>query len=127
MSDRLSKLDENLGLLEQLRRAGMKDKRDEWAVRYGLLESIQVVIDVACEVVAGRNLGTPATYRGCIELLAQHGLLEPELAEKVAKMVGFRDLLVHEYEEIDPRRLRSALEQLDDFRAFAEAMSKFQA
>jgi uncharacterized protein YutE (UPF0331/DUF86 family) len=60
-------------------------------------------------------------------LLAQHGLLEPELAEKVAKMVGFRNLLVHEYEEIDPKRLRSALEQLDDFRAFAESMSKLDS
>jgi hypothetical protein len=45
MLDRLSKLDENLGLLEALRSSGIHGKRDEWAVRYGLLESIQVVVD----------------------------------------------------------------------------------
>lgn len=123
MLDRLSKLDENLGLLEALRSSGIHDKRDEWAVRYGLLESIQVVIDVACEVVAQRNLGTPENYRACIDLLAGAELLDKRLAGRLTSMVGFRNLLVHEYEEIDPKRLVGALDELGDFREFARAMA----
>jgi uncharacterized protein YutE (UPF0331/DUF86 family) len=123
MLDRLSKLDENVGLLETFSSTGIRDKRDEWAVRYGLLESIQVVIDVACEVVAARNLGNPDSYRACIQLLARAELLENDLADRLTAMVGFRNLLVHEYDDIDPKRLVGALDELDDFRDFAQAMA----
>ncbi len=119
MSDRLSTLDENLRILEEFRSAPPRDRRDEWALRYGLLESIQIVIDVACELVALRNLGTPKSYRECIVLLERHGILRPDVAANTASMVGLRNLLVHEYDEIDLRRLTPLLSRLDDFRHFA--------
>ena len=126
MLDRLSKLDENLGLLETFRVTGIRDKRDEWAVRYGLLESIQVVIDVACEIVVRRNLGNPDSYRSCIELLARHQVLDTELSSRLVSMVGFRNLLVHEYDNIDPKRLINGLDELGDFRQFASSVAHLE-
>lgn len=46
----------------------LKDKTLEWAVRYGLFESSQIVIDVACALSAEFNLGNPKSYKECIEL-----------------------------------------------------------
>ncbi|MCG8480405.1 MAG: DUF86 domain-containing protein [Spirochaetales bacterium] len=119
MSDRLSTLDENLRILEEFRSTPPRNRRDEWALRYGLLESIQIVIDVACELVALRNLGTPKSYRECIILLERHGILSSDVAARTASMVGLRNLLVHEYDEIDIQRLTPLLSRLDDFRQFA--------
>lgn len=123
MLDRLAQLEVNVAELERLREQPSSVMRDRWALRYGLIESIQIVIDVSCEVVARNALGTPATYRQCIELLAGADLLPSDLAKRLAAMVGLRNLLVHEYDEIDESRLRSALNHLDDFRAFGEAVS----
>lgn len=45
-----------------------RDRRLTWALRYGLLESIQIVIDVACAVVSQQNLGYPKSYAACLRL-----------------------------------------------------------
>jgi uncharacterized protein YutE (UPF0331/DUF86 family) len=119
MSDRIARLEENVITLQELRSEPLSTRRSQWAVRYGLMESIQIIIDLACEIVAKRNLGSPTTYRQCIELLAQYGLLEQELAETLQKMVGLRNLLVHDYDEIDIKRLTPLLDRLDDFNTFA--------
>ena len=123
MLDRLAQLDANVAELERLRTAQPSATRDRWALRYGLIASIQIVIDVACELCARRALGTPNTYRRCIELLAQTGLLPPDLATRLASMVGLRNLLVHEYDAIDESRLHAALDHLDDLRMFAASIS----
>lgn len=126
MSDRLSTLDENLRILEEFRSTPPRDRRDEWALRYGLLVSIQIVIDVACELVALRNLGTPKSYRECIVLLERHDILSPDVASHTTAMVGLRNLLVHEYEDIDVHRLTPLLSRLDDFRRFAAQVMAYR-
>jgi uncharacterized protein YutE (UPF0331/DUF86 family) len=122
--DKLAQLEINIAELERLRERPTAVMRDRWALRYGLIESIQIVIDVSCEIVARAALGTPATYRQCIELLAGADLLPSDLAARLGSMVGLRNLLVHEYDEIDESRLLSALNHLDDLRAFAQAVSE---
>jgi uncharacterized protein YutE (UPF0331/DUF86 family) len=119
MSDRIARLEENVITLDELRHDPLTTRRSQWALRYGLMASIQIVIDLACEIVAKRSLGSPSAYRECIELLAQFGLLEHSLAETLQKMVGLRNLLVHDYDEVDINRLTPLLELLDDFKAFA--------
>lgn len=121
MSDRIGRLEDNLVTLEKLRSLPTRDIAWHWALRYGLLESIQIVIDLACELVATRNLGSPASYRECVEILTNNALLSPELGAKVMAMIGLRNRLVHDYDEIDSARLIPLLDQLSDFRDFAAA------
>jgi len=44
-----------------------KNKFDEWALRYGIFESIQIIIDIACHVAAKYNLGSSKSYVECTE------------------------------------------------------------
>lgn len=120
MSDRITRLEENLITLEDLKTDSMSTRTSQWALRYGLLESIQIVIDLACEAVSKRNLGSPSTYRDCIQILARYELIESELSESLMKMIGLRNLLVHDYDEIDISRLTPLLGKLADFKAFAK-------
>jgi uncharacterized protein YutE (UPF0331/DUF86 family) len=58
-------------------------------------------------------------------LLEQHGVLEASLAGRLRKMVGFRNLAVHDYQTIDPRILESIVTtRLDDLRAFAALVAE---
>ncbi len=97
-----------------------QDAHLDWALRYGLFEAIQIVIDISCHVVNTHHLGAPASYAECVELLRRAGYLEEDLAAAVARMVGLRNILVHEYVRVDPERLYELLSRLDDFRRFVE-------
>jgi uncharacterized protein YutE (UPF0331/DUF86 family) len=123
LSRRLRQLEENIILLEELRESIsraelLQNRRLEWELRYGLFESIQIVIDISCKIANRYNLGNPKNYRECIELLGRHGYLNGESIHAFISMVGLRNLLIHEYAEIDGGRLYKFLEHLDDFTSF---------
>ncbi len=127
LTEKLKHLEDNIETLRDIKSSVSLDelkvnKRFEWEVRYGLLESIQIVIDIACKIVSQYHLGNPKNYRGCIELLQQHHYIDAVLAKKVIGMVGLRNLLVHEYVEIDEEKLYAFLDHLEDFIAFGVAM-----
>jgi uncharacterized protein YutE (UPF0331/DUF86 family) len=76
-TDKLSQLEDNLKTLKYMKDNYTidditSDKIDEWGLRYGLFESIQIIIDIACHIVAEKNLGTPANYSDCIALLVSN-------------------------------------------------------
>ena len=129
MNRRLKQLENNISELKDIKQKYSvtdikRDKQKEWALRYGLLESIQVVIDISCHLVVQQNLGNAETYADCIELLSKFDYINQDLADKLMAMTGLRNILVHEYVSIDIDKLYKMLEQLDDFRQFAEAISK---
>lgn len=121
--DKLKRLEQNINVLKKMKTETslddiLNDKLDDWALRYGLFESIQLIIDLSCKMVSDRNLGAPKKYSDCIKLLIQNHYLENELGKKLLKMIGLRNLLVHEYAVIDPERLYSYLSNVDDFELF---------
>ena len=99
-----------------------QQRTTEWALRYGLLESIQIVIDISCHLVVHHNLGNAETYGDCIELLHEFDYIDRELKNTLKGMTGLRNILVHEYVTVDIDRLYDLLHHLDDFTRFAEAV-----
>jgi uncharacterized protein YutE (UPF0331/DUF86 family) len=129
ITDKLKRLEENLRVLNDFKgKYGLEDllanKVDEWALRYGLLECIQIIIDVSCSFVAEKNLGIPKNYSECILLIVSNNYLNKDLGERIIKMVGLRNLFVHEYGIIDLNKLYEYLNHLDDIRDFAIAISR---
>lgn len=125
-SSRLKRLEENLRELETFKGTTSADlegsRRTRWALRYGLMESIQAMIDIACAVVSQHNLGYPDSYADCVRVLRRHDVLPDDLADRLIRAVGMRNVLVHEYLDVDDELLLNALDRLSDFRAFAEAI-----
>jgi uncharacterized protein YutE (UPF0331/DUF86 family) len=63
--------------------------------------------------------GIPQDTREAFELLEQAGRLDPALATRLKKMVGFRNVAVHDYQKLNLDIVRRILlEHLDDFLAF---------
>jgi uncharacterized protein YutE (UPF0331/DUF86 family) len=127
--DKLKRLEENLRVLTSFKKKYSlddvkADKVDEWGLRYGLLESIQIIIDLACSYVSEKNLGMPENYSDCIALLISNKYLDKNLGKRLIRMVGLRNLLVHEYGIIDVQKLYDYLNHLEDVRDFAVAISK---
>ena len=129
MTDKLKRLEENLRILSNFKKKYtledvIADKVEEWGLRYGLLESIQIIIDIACSFVAEKNLGIPQNYSECISLLISNKYLDKKLGERIIGTVGLRNLLVHEYGIIDVRKLYEYLDHLQDIRDFANSIGK---
>lgn len=78
-------------------------------------------MDVADHLLADRRLRVPATGAETFEVLGEAGILPGALAGALAKMVGFRNILVHDYARLDPsivvRVLRTDVSDLGQFRA----------
>ncbi len=88
-------------------------------VTAALQHAIQFAIDVASHVIAYEELGEPASNRGAFALISTRGWMDEPLREKMEKMAGFRNILVHEYIEVDYDKVRDVLENnLGDFREF---------
>ncbi len=123
LTEKLKHLETNIVTLREIKSSISLDdlklhKRHEWEVRYGLFESIQIVIDISCKISSHYNLGNPKSYKECIELLVRGNYLSLELSKKIISMVGLRNLLVHEYAQIDDEKLYAFLNYLDDFILF---------
>lgn len=123
MLERLKLLEENIaGLVEFKHKTSLhdvlNDKSKEWALRYGLIETIQIVIDISCHLVSKYNLGNPSTYAECIELLEKFAYIDKDLAQKLLGMVGLRNILIHEYVAADNGKLYDLLKNIEDIRDF---------
>lgn len=126
--ERFKRLEENIKELSLFREKVSfeeicADKTLEWALRYGLLETIQSVIDLACHLVSRDNLGNPSTYAECITILEKNGYIDITLARHLTGMVGLRNLLIHEYATIDLKELYQCLFEIEDFIVFAQKIA----
>jgi uncharacterized protein YutE (UPF0331/DUF86 family) len=90
-----------------------------------LQRAIQLVLDIAAYIVSEGRLGTPKALRDLFQILEQNHWIHHEISEKMKKMVGFRNIAVHDYQAIDPAILKSILSlHLRDFEEFYEAIIK---
>jgi uncharacterized protein YutE (UPF0331/DUF86 family) len=91
------------------------------ATAMSLLVAIQEAIDVALHVASDSGWGVPASYAESFELLAQHGVVEPDLVRRLVRMAAVRNRIAHGYASIDLPRLWSeapaGLEALESFAA----------
>ena len=96
---------------------------DQWALERGMQIAAQSLFDVGNHVLAGAFGVRPKEYAEVPPELARRGVISRELASRLAGLAGFRNLLVHEYAEVDPAKVRELLRtRLDDFREFADAV-----
>jgi uncharacterized protein YutE (UPF0331/DUF86 family) len=99
------------------------DVRERRFVEHTLQLGIQAALDVASHVVSERRLGEPESNRELFLLLAQGGWIEEDLADTLAKLTSFRNVLVHGYTRVNLDRVRDVVEsRLEDLLAFVRSM-----
>jgi uncharacterized protein YutE (UPF0331/DUF86 family) len=101
------------------------DVRERRFVEHTLQLAIQAALDVASHIVSDDRLGEPETNRALFDLLAGAGRLPKELASTLRDMAGFRNVLVHGYQDVDLRIVEEILRgHLDDLLAFVAAIRR---
>ena len=100
-----------------------RDLREERFVAHTLQLAIQAALDVASHIVSDERLGEPASNRQLFELLVDNGWVPSSLARPLAQMAGFRNVLVHGYQDVDKAVVRDVVEtRLNEFTDFVAAV-----
>ncbi len=91
-----------------------------------LQRACEAAIDLAMHMVREHRLGIPQDSREAFDLLSNAGLFPRESAERLRRMVGFRNVAVHDYQTLNLDIVREIIgSHADDLAAFARwAMAK---
>ena len=99
------------------------DIREERFVEHTLQIAIQAALDVASHIVSDERLGEPRTSRDLFTELERAGWLPSALAQTLRNMVGFRNVLVHGYDEVDMAIVKDVVEHhLPDLESFVSVV-----
>lgn len=96
-----------------------RDLREERFAEHTLQLAIQAALDIASHIVSDDRLGEPENNRALFVLLVRSSWVSEQLADALSDMAGFRNILVHGYQAVDPAVVRNVVEhRLDDLLAF---------
>lgn len=88
--------------------------------------AVEAALDLCNHLCAKRLHKAPTSYADCFTLLAQGGVIRPETAARLVPMVRFRNLLVHQYGDVDHRRLYRILhEHLGDLDQYLAEVAQY--
>jgi uncharacterized protein YutE (UPF0331/DUF86 family) len=88
-----------------------------------ILRACELSIDLANYIIKKEKLGIPSSSAESFELLAKSHFIDTILSDKMKKMVGFRNIAVHEYQKVNYEIVESVITgKLDDIIIFTEKM-----
>ena len=88
-----------------------------------VLQACELAIDLAAYLIRKRKLGIPSESREAFELLRDAQLISPQLCQQLVKMVGFRNTVVHAYQDVNITVVISVIvSRLDDLLTFTDVV-----
>lgn len=80
----------------------------------------EAAIDIMTRIIRLLDLGVPSSTRDGFDRLVKANVIDQSLAERLMRMVGFRNLAVHQYQKLDIAIVRAVIEKsLDDLLEFS--------
>ncbi len=93
---------------------------------FRLIQGVEIAIDMATHLIAGLKLKVPESAASSFDVLAQEKIINQKLAKSLRQAVGFRNLAVHRYADLDFRRLyRNYRQDLENLKEFVTTLSRY--
>lgn len=120
---RLNQLSTSLNKMERFKEISLeeflKDDIVQDVVEYNLFIAINMMIDIATHIVVDNNIGNPETLGGAFVILNKEKYLSDDETKVYRNMVGLRNILSHEYVNIDKNIIHNILQNnLIDIKRF---------
>ena len=89
------------------------------SVILNLERASQAAMDIAAHIIKVRNLGVPKSSKNLFEILYENGYITKEVSSNLKKMVAFRNIAVHSYQDLNLDIVVSVVkEHLNDFKEY---------
>jgi uncharacterized protein YutE (UPF0331/DUF86 family) len=124
-------MEETVADLERLAKADRAELRSDpvrlAGVKYFFVVALEGCLQVAHHLCVSEGWGAPADNADAVNRLGQHGVLDANLGGRLRQAVGFRNILVHQYVDVDDDRVVSSLDDVADLRAFVAQVADWLA
>ncbi len=99
--------------------ANLKNFTKQDSIILNIQRACEAAIDMAMHIVSEKSLGLPQQSRDAFELLSENEIISEELKGSLTNMVGFRNIAVHNYQDIDIDIIQKIIEEhLKDIEKF---------
>lgn len=90
-----------------------------------LERTVQLCVDICLIILSEKNAAVPATMAESFSMLAETGIITDNIAGRMAKAAGLRNVAVHAYRKIDWDIVWKIItEHLEEFRTFSASIIK---
>ncbi len=106
----------------------LSDRRNSLSLKYLLIESVEAITDV-CQHLLAKTKGVACDgYIDCIVRSGNNAIISNELSNKLRRLAGLRNSLIHRYWIInDEELLKISKENIGDLNDFIEQIDAFIA
>ena len=112
---------QNISTLEELE--SNLDKQE--IIILNLQRAVQICVDIGNHILLDYKTPTPNTMSETFKYLAENKIIPQDNATELSHAVGFRNIAVHQYENINCKIVFAIVQShLDDFKTFAEAIGE---
>ena len=102
-----------------------EDHLKQDAIAINMQRACEQAIDLANHAIKIKKLGIPKDSRDSFRLLSRSRIIPEPLADNLCRMIGFRNVLVHEYQDCDIQLMVDVIEnRLDDLLVFSDLLLK---
>ena len=97
------------------------------AVILNIQRAIQQTIDLGAYIVKKYKLGIPKSSKEIFEILEKERIIDKSLSENLQKMVGFRNLAIHEYTKLRLEAIEIIKERIFDCLEFQKRIIEYES
>ncbi|MEK6938000.1 MAG: DUF86 domain-containing protein [Nanoarchaeota archaeon] len=105
----------------------LESKIHQYSVSMLMMNIINLCVDIGNEIISLKQFGYPESYRDVFNILEKNKILSRPVANKMKNLVGLRNLIAHEYGEINFELLYGQAEDLNLIEVFiSETIKHFR-
>ena len=102
---KISRVRNNLSRLRKREKISLKSFKEDLDIQDIVLHNLQLTIqgciDIGSHIISDEGWGIVGSLSEIFYILREKGVINSELAEKMISMTGFRNILIHEYDEVN--------------------------
>ncbi|MDI6689769.1 MAG: DUF86 domain-containing protein [Actinomycetota bacterium] len=113
----------SVAMVDKERFLGDEDLQDKAERNFHI--AIECCLDIGNHIISALGFRAPKNYGDIFKVLGEEKILPEEFSKTLGKMAGFRNILVHDYLEIDLGEVYKNLQKLEDFIVFVQYILEF--
>ncbi len=126
---KLAEMETYLNQIRGFSKVSVAKYKGDWKTQRIVERTLQIMIelciDIANHLVSDKGMRLPDSYADTFTVLMEEKIIGKDLFKTMEKMAKFRNIIVHQYEKIDPAIVVSILHKnLDDFERYKKAIVK---
>ena len=108
-----------------LSNTSIEDPKTYYASSMVMFAILNSAIDLALEIIKAESLGIPKTYADHFKILAENKIISKKLSEEMVSLVKDRNILSHEYGEIEKDYILDIQNRIFSVKKLIEEISRW--